>query len=469
MNRSENYPLLRPSGYYPPLVAVVTALAYFIFGKSITVAIMSNIIFVSVLVISIYKLGILIFNRNVGLLASFIILSFPIILNHSVIYYLDLPLTAFVSVSSYALMKSEFFRDTKFSILSGILFGLGMLTKWTYFFFMIGPVFYLVLTGFLSELRHEGEYERITNQKISINFLLFIITSLFIFGPYYFPILPDLLMETFRFSRGAIAHGPKNVLSFSSVLFYPAALWHSLISPFGFILFVLGTIRLLYSKSKQKTFLLVSMLVPYVIFTFIIQNKSPRYVMPWLPTISLIASFLIVKVNTVKLFDKSIKIGKYAVFVVLIVLAVIFFAENETMRTSFIEASREKWQTDELVHAIESDIEKSKNNLSGNLKLLYVGVIPDHRFINGQTIRYYFALRRIPVNVIKLTQYQHKSVEHFINKFDRYNYIVTKTSENSVISSFQEYVDDMHLYFYSQLQYFRILLTVKEDSATFFL
>jgi 4-amino-4-deoxy-L-arabinose transferase-like glycosyltransferase len=359
-------------------------------------------------------------------------------------------------------MKSEFFKNTKFSILSGFLFGMGMLTKWTYFFFMIGPVLYLVFKEFFLENRHKGSYGFITNQKISLNFLLFIITSIFIFGPYYFPILPDLLMETFRFSRGSIAHGPEKVLSFSSALFYPAALWKSMISPFGFVLFVLGTIRLLYSKSKHKNFLIVSMLVPYFIFTFMIQNKSPRYFMPSLPTISLIISFLLVKVNEVKFFDKSLKILKYSVFVALVISALVFFSENKNLKTSFFKASREKWRINELVSVIESDLIESKVNLSSNKKPLYVGVIPSHRFVNGQTIRYYFALRRIPVNVIKLMRYQNKSVEHFINNFDRYKYVVTKTFDNSVIPSFQEYVDDMHLYFYSKLQYFNLLLIIKE-------
>jgi hypothetical protein len=466
MNRSENYPLLRPSGYYPPFVALVTALTYFIFGTSITIAIMSNIIFLSVLVFSIYKLGVVIFNRDVGLLASVITLSLPVVLHHSVIYYLDLPLTALVAVSSYVLIKSESFRDTKFSILLGILFGLGMLTKWTYLFFMVGPVCYLSVTEFLSELRHENSDGRISHKKIAVNFLLFTITSLAIFGPYYFPILPDLLKETFRFSRGAIALGPKNIFSFSSILFYLSALWQYLIPPLGFILFILGTVGFLYSKNKYKFFFLISMLVPYAIFTFIIQHKNPRYMMPWLPIISLIVSFFIFKVNTLKLFEKSIKIGKYFVFVVLIVMGLNFLTENETVRTYFNEALKEKWQIEDLVNAIESDIKKPKVTPTGNLKPLYVGVIPSHRFINGQTIRYYFGLRRISVNIIKLMQYQHKSVEHFINNFDRYTYIVTKTSENSIIPSFQKYVDDMQSYFYSRVQIFDLLLTLKEPDGS---
>jgi hypothetical protein len=193
-----------------------------------------------------------------------------------------------------------------------------------------------------------------------------------------------------------------------------------------------------------------------------IQNKSPRYFMPSLPTISLIISFLLVKVNEVKFFDKSLKILKYSVFVALVISALVFFSENKNLKTSFFKASREKWRINELVSVIESDLIESKVNLSSNKKPLYVGVIPSHRFVNGQTIRYYFALRRIPVNVIKLMRYQNKSVEHFINNFDRYKYVVTKTFDNSVIPSFQEYVDDMHLYFYSKLQYFNLLLIIKE-------
>ena len=466
MNRSENYPLLRPSGYYPPFVSLVTALVYFIFGTSITVTVMTNIIFVLVLVISSYKLGELIFNRDAGLLTSIVILSFPIILRHSVIYYLDLPLTAMVSVSSYALIKSDSFRNARFSILSGVFFGLGMLTKWTYLFFMIGPICYLAFSGIVWELKRDGGYDRVIYHKIFINILLFIVMSVAVFGPYYLPILHDLLKETFRFSKGAIASGPKNLLSLASILFYPIALWQDMISPFGFILFLFGTIVLFYSKSKQKSFLFVSMLVPYVIFTFIIQNKNPRYVMPWLPTIALIVSFITLKANTVKLFGKSIKIRKYVVFAVMIIMAVTFLSENQTLRSSFSKASKEKWKINDLVNAIENDIKKSKTTRSDNLKPLYVGVIPSHRFINGQTIRYYFALRRIQINVIKLTQYQNKSVEHFIDNFDKYNYIVTKTSQNSTISSLQEYVDRMHFYFYSKIKFYKLLLTLNEPDGS---
>jgi hypothetical protein len=208
------------------------------------------------------------------------------------------------------------------------------------------------------------------------------------------------------------------------------------------------------------------MLVPYAIFTFIIQHKNPRYMMPWLPIISLIVSTFIFKVNTLKLFEKSIKIGKYFVFVVLIIMGLNFLTENENIKTYFNEALKENWQIEDLVNAIESDIKKPKVTPTGNLKPLYVGVIPSHRFINGQTIRYYFGLRRISVNIIKLMQYQHKSVEHFINNFDRYTYIVTKTSENSIIPSFQKYVDDMQSYFYSRVQIFDLLLTLKEPDGS---
>ncbi|HWP93465.1 MAG TPA: glycosyltransferase family 39 protein [Thermodesulfobacteriota bacterium] len=466
INKSEQYPLIRPSGYYPPLVPISTSFWYFVFGTSAKVAIMSNMIFIFILVFSVYKIGTLMFDRNVGLLASVLILLFPIILKHSVIYYLDLPLTAMVALGTFFILKSNYFQNTKFSVISGFCFGLGMLTKWTYLFFVLGPLGYLAFRAFYPATSQEGALERAYHfKKVLRNIALFVLASIVTFGPYYFPILPALIGETLRFSGGPIAHGPDSLLSYASVYFYPAALWNDMITPVGLVLFIAGLVLLLFSNSKQKTLLSIWILIPYCIFTFLIQNKQPRYMMPWLIPISFLISFFLIEVGSVKVLDGRFGLKRYAISLFLILFSILFFRENLQLRNTIIDNSREEWKVKEIVSAIEEDMNRI-GRINRYDMPMYMGVIPDHRYINGQTIRYYTTLKMLPLNVIKLQNYEGTAFEEFVQKFYRYDYILTKNSANIAISPFQESIDRMHEFFYSHIGSFRHLRSFQEPDGS---
>jgi 4-amino-4-deoxy-L-arabinose transferase-like glycosyltransferase len=177
LNKSDQYPLFRPSGYYPPLVPLLTSLLYFIFGMSAKAAVMFNLFFLFVLVFSVYKIGELIFDKNTGLLASIFILMFPIVLQQSIIYYLDIPLTAMTASSIFILLKTNYFKSTKHSIIAGFLFGFGMLTKWTFVFFLAGPLCYLAFKTF-----HNTEKAKFYSSKSFKNIILFAVISIAVFG-----------------------------------------------------------------------------------------------------------------------------------------------------------------------------------------------------------------------------------------------------------------------------------------------
>lgn len=467
VNQSDQYPLIRPSWYYPPLAPTMTSFLYFIFGTSTKVAVMSNVIFLLILVFSVYGTGALIFNRKVGLLASALILLFPIILKNSVIYMLDLPLTAMVALGVFILLKSDCFKDTKFSTLSGFAFGLGMLTKWTYLFFVIGPLCYLMLKVFYPGSSHGGVLKEPFDLRKSFkNIVLFALVSVVTFGPYYFPILPALIKETLKFSSGTLAHGPDSLLSFASVSFYPVVLWNDMVNTFGFILFIVGIVLLSFSKNSYKNFLLIWILVPYFIFTFVIHNKQPRYMMPWLVPISLVISFFINEIGSIRIFGKPFKLKRYAISLSLILFCILFFRENSQLQNSILDSSKEDWKINEIVTVLEEDINDSKSGNQSNSMPMYVGVIPDHHYINSQTIRYYVTLRRLPLNVIKLQNYEGTAFREFVENFERYDYILTKNSSNIVIASFQESIDKMHEFFYSRIDNFQHLRTFQEPDGS---
>jgi hypothetical protein len=473
LGKSEQYPLIRPSGYYPPLGPILTSFLYFFFGTSTRVAIMSNMVFLFILIFSIYKIGTQMFNRNTGLLASVLILLFPIVLKHSVVYMPDLPLTAIVAFSIFTILKSDYFRDTKFSVISGFSFGLGMLTKWTYLFFVVGPLFYSVLKAFYAESSRKDVVKvPFYLRKSFRNIGIFVISSVATFGPYYIPILAALIKDIFILPLGVLAEGPNSLFSFASASFYPVALWKDMITPLGSILLTDGLVLVFFSKSRYKTFLLIWALVPYFIFTFMIINKNSRYIMPALVPISLIISSSLCEIEYVRVLGRQIKVKRYAVSVSLILFALLFLREDLRLKHSIVDSSKENWKINEMVSVIEKDITMNKSRQFNNTPM-FVGVIPDHYYVNGQTLRYYATLRQLPLNVIKLQNYKGTAFEEFVAKFDRYNYILTKNSSNipitsfqKSINSFQESINDMHKFFYARVNRFELLKTFNEPDGS---
>lgn len=465
INKSDQYPLIRPSGYYPPLAPILTSLLYFIFGMSATVALMSNVIFLAILIFSVYKIGTLMFDRIIGLLASLLILLFPVILQHSIIYYLDLPLTALTALSFFTILKTDYFRDTKFSVIAGVCFGLGMLTKWTFLFFILGPLCYTIVKAF-TIVSVEKRSKSFFFQKSFKNIILFIILSIVIFGPYYFPILSQLLKETFKYSHGPLSHGPNSIFSFDSIVYYFLALWKEMITPFGFILFIIGLVLLSISKNKYKILLFVWIIIAYIIFTFIIQTKTPRFMMPWLVPISLIITFCINEIAAFKILNGKFKLGRYFFLLSLIVFGIFFFREDLKLKDSIITRSKENWKINEIVSVIEKDMIINKKIIQSNNKPIYLGTIPDHDYINGQTIRYYASLRNLPINVIKIQDYTNTAFDKFVHQFDRYDYILTKNISNIVLPSFQKSLDNMNNFFYSHINNFISLKTFPEPDGS---
>ena len=131
--------------YRPPLVFVVAAVSYRFWGRSTDTALMSNVLYVAMTLVGTYGIGRKICSRQVGLLSAFLVSVFPILFSLSRAFYVDYALVAFVTTSVYLLLLSDHFRDRKYSLLWGLSLGFGMLVKWTFVAFLIGPSVYIVV------------------------------------------------------------------------------------------------------------------------------------------------------------------------------------------------------------------------------------------------------------------------------------------------------------------------------------
>ena len=187
--------------------------------------------------------------------------------------------------------------------------------------------------------------------------------------------------------------------------------------------------------------------------------------MPWLIPISLVISFFIIEVGSIKVLDGRFGLRRYAISLFLILFSILFFRENLQLKRTITDSSKEDWKVEQIVSAVEEDMNGIGRINRYNVPM-YMGVIPDHRYINGQTIRYYATLKMLPLNVIKLQNYEGTAFEEFAQKFDRYDYVLTKNSSNIAITSFQESIDKMNELFYSNIELFELLKTFPEPDGS---
>ncbi len=272
----------------PPLFMIAPYPYYMFFGRSMDVAQMSNSTFLLVLIVSIYLIGKKLRDEKAGLLAAFIVTSFPIIFGFSRLYWADFALTAMVSLSICLLLYTENFRSRNVSILFGISLGLGALTKLSFVGFIIGPLFYCLI-----EAVHFRDY------RIRLNhFLIALLLGVVIMSGWYIPNI-KLIWRHFMMSSFAGIGRPSSF--FSAIGFYVKGLFSIQLYPSYFFIFALCVVYSFVIKAP-KTFLLVWFLVPYLFNIAVsINPRIYRYLLPVLPSIGLYIALTIYELKYRKL------------------------------------------------------------------------------------------------------------------------------------------------------------------------
>src|SRR3989442_11582879 len=287
LHGSEGFPLLTPSGYYPPLVPGITALLYRVAGRSYETAMATQILFLVLLLFGTWALGNRLLGAPVGLAAGLMLLAAPGIRLNAAEYMLDLPLTAMVVVSAWALLASDGFVRRDRSLLFGVLAGAGMLTKWTFFLFLALPVALVLASGLAASSKESVPRSRRWN-----NFALALLAGGVVAAPYYVPILPILVQKTIVHAGGA-ADGFASPFTPAAALYHIEALPRKL---FGWPLTITaaaGILGFLWRGRETRwarALPLTWALSLYAIFTFLLANKKSRYLLPLIPILPLIAA-----------------------------------------------------------------------------------------------------------------------------------------------------------------------------------
>lgn len=278
---------------YPPLFQLI--------GATIHLADMSNlpfhIIYLTPLVFFIismhfvYKIGKEIFDKKTGLLAAMIVSFYPEIYKHSRYFNDGIALVAMVSFSTYCLLRTRSFRSIKFSLLFGIAFGLGMLTKELFIIYMLPLVTFIIL---------QSLSVRSDRLKKILNVIIFVClsSSITLATGYYQGVGGDLHSVWLRIFRPWHWSEIDRATQYKS-LFYVAVIERNLLTLFFTVLFLTAFCYFLISKvSKRDKFFLILWLFLPGLFLTLFPLKDSRYVLPSLAPMALISAYGVTKIKS---------------------------------------------------------------------------------------------------------------------------------------------------------------------------
>jgi 4-amino-4-deoxy-L-arabinose transferase-like glycosyltransferase len=271
--------------YYPPLTSWVTDAFYALLGnQAIWVAVLSNVVFIAILVYATYGIGKALWDPGVGLLAAVFTVTTPMLVVAFEDYMLDAPLAAMVALGLYLLIRSEGFTRTPLTLLLGLVCGLGLLEKWTFPFPLALPLIATLVSAGIATVRDRSVLRVLNVAGAAL--LAFVVA-----GPWYVHNLTQLRHDL-SYNNGAAGaiRGSPALDSASSVVWYA---WNLVTNQLYLVptLFLLAGIAcfLFSDEFAERNYLPALTIVgTYVSFT-LLRNKDARYTDPLLPVVAVVA------------------------------------------------------------------------------------------------------------------------------------------------------------------------------------
>ncbi len=362
------------SGYYPPIYHLSALPFLSLFGFSLSSACLVNLLYLLILIWATYGIGKRLYNELTGLLSALLVSVYPFIVYMTHTFVIDLALASMVTLGLYLYLRSEDFSKKWPSIFFGVICGIGVLVKWTYIFFLAGPLIY---TGwrFFTVI--------VEKRKVRQNIILAKAIALVIALPWYTFNLIKFVRYSIRFSGIGSNEGDPVIFTLSSWLYYSKNLLLQ-VQPIFLVLFLIGLIVYLITWKRQNKLLFWWVLLPYVILT-LIRNKDERYTLPFLAAISIISCFWLVNIK--KDFIKYILVSLLVVFGI----TQYFVTAFDQSRYYYCQPPHpENWQQ----QAVSDLILRSKPY---SRPYTTVSVVANHSYWHSESLQAYADARQLPI------------------------------------------------------------------------
>jgi hypothetical protein len=270
--------------FYPPLVHVVGGIPVAL-GLAAqdwgTIAV--NIVFVPMLAAGCFLIGRMTYGPLAGVLAVIFALGTPMILSLFHVFILDAPLAATVAIALAALLASDRFSRRRESALAGALIGLAVMVKTPALLFLAGPVAVMLIGGGWRRWR---------------NLLIAASLGLVVAAPYYLVHLDDLIgaseESTIAGNLGAPAAGldADSRFSLDNLIYYG---WVGINLQYFLpllALFAVGLVAAVREVRHRRHLpeLLAGLVVGYLGATLILSIRDPRYSLPLIAYVAVIAT-----------------------------------------------------------------------------------------------------------------------------------------------------------------------------------
>lgn len=261
---------LARSTFYPPLVPCTAGMAYRLVPSDASSAQAVVLAFLGVGMAATYLLGRRFAGGTGGVVAALVFGSTPFVVRLTLRFQLDLPLAAMVALALEVLLRAEGFSHRGWSLVTGVVVGLGLLTKPTFVAYVMPPLL-LVLA-------------RSSNRRAFANGAIAGVVAGALAVPWYGPRLLGMWGQiSARSFKQAAEVGQPDPFSAAGLLYYPT-LFAVQLGAVGVILFLIG----LAITLRRHGWFLLAALCPLVIF-FLIQNKDLRYTLPLLPAAAVVS------------------------------------------------------------------------------------------------------------------------------------------------------------------------------------
>jgi len=290
---------------YPPLFYWSTLPLFLLFGITQDIAVMTNMIFFAILIFSTYGIGKVMRDEETGLLAAFTVSMFPAIFGFSRVYIVDFLLASMVSLAIYLLIKTENFKNTKYSILLGLALGAGMLSKQTFPFYISFPLLvYLIF----SIKKKEKNWLR--------NLFFSSLIAIAIFSPWYY--------VNFKSFSNYASTNPSFRFIVTDSFVYLKKIYSYQLAPIYSIILLLSLPSFFLLKNKLKYLITGWLIIPIVFYTIFFGFKFAKYMLPIFPAVAIIIAINITNLKRVN--NASIKrVYPYILFLIVCIGIVQFF------------------------------------------------------------------------------------------------------------------------------------------------
>ncbi len=256
---------LRTSDYYPPFIQSIGAIISLIFGYNSYYLLLLSLFFFLLSITSVYVVAKIISkNSRTAFFTALFFSLFPQVYEQSRVFQLDLPLVGLQMITVYAYIKSNAFKSIKYSIIFGIFFSLGQLTKWYNFIYLLIPI--------LLDLIQKRSAIQSNFRTILLNITNISLITLIVAAPWYIANYSKILEYSRIFAEGEL-DDPTSLLSIETILYYPDRILSHQIFILPSILLIISIIYLFIKNRNNFAYAFLGILAPLIIFT-VIGNKN---------------------------------------------------------------------------------------------------------------------------------------------------------------------------------------------------